>query len=310
MSPATHTQRMDGRVVLVTGGTAGIGRAAALHMATLGASVAVTGRDRNRGSATERALLAAGSPAPRFLEADHSTMVGNLALAAELAECVERLDVLVNNVGGLIPERTTTADGAELTLALNVRAPVVLTEELLHLLRRPDNQDGSLVLNVASDAYTRFSGDPFEDLDAAADYQPFSAYARAKLLLVLATLGHALRLRHDGVRVFAANPGPAWTPGTQALTPSSVPAPRFMWPIVRLVQRSRSPGRAARILAELAAAPDLVVGERQTGQFVTAGGKVRDLGPLASDVERQNRALQAARSLGTSVVHEPGRNDA
>ncbi len=180
---------MRNKSVIITGATAGIGRAAALQLAALGADVVVTGRDPERGRATEEALRAAGSPRARFVRADHSTLEGNLALASEVTELVDPVDVLVNNVGGLIPRREITADGAEMTLALNLRAPVVLTDQLRPILGR----DG-LVINVTSDAFSWFRGDPFEGLDEAGDHEPFRAYARAKLLLVLATLARRASL--------------------------------------------------------------------------------------------------------------------
>lgn len=91
-----------------------------------------------------------------------------------------------------------------MTLALNLRSTVVLTDQLRPVFAR----DG-LVVNVASDAFSRFEGDPFDGLDDAGDYKPFKAYARAKLLLVLATLAQARQLEPEGVRVVAVNPGPA-----------------------------------------------------------------------------------------------------
>lgn len=284
---------MRNKTVIITGATAGIGRAAALQLASLGADVVVTGRDAERGRATQEALRAAGSPRARFVRADHSTLEGNLALAAEIKDSVDQVDVLVNNVGGLIPRRETTADGVEMTLALNLRAPVVLTEQLRPVFAR----DG-LVVNVASDAFSRFQGDPFDGLDDADDYEPFKAYARAKLLLVLASLAQARQLEPEGVRVVAVNPGPAWTPGTQVLNPDCLPGPKVMWPIVRLVQRSRSADQAARVLTRVAVASDDVMGAGVTGCYVTARGKVRALGALDGDLERQERAMAAAWSLG------------
>ncbi len=296
---------MRNKSVIVTGATAGIGRAAALQLASLRADVVVTGRDPERGRATEEALRAAGSPRARFVRADHSTLDGNLALAAEVKHLVDRVDVLVNNVGGLMPRRQITADDAEMTLALNVRAPVVLTDQLRPVLCR----DG-LVVNVASDAFSWFRGDPFEGPDEAGDYEPFRAYARAKLLLVLATLAQGRELRPEGMRVVAVNPGPAWTPGTRALNPNCMPAPKVMWPIVRLVQRSRSADQAARVLTRVVAAPDDVLRPGVTGCYVSARGKVRDLGALGDDLERQERAVRTGWALGNASAPERRGSDA
>ena len=100
------------------------------------------------------------------------------------------------------------------------------------------------------------------------------------------------------MRVVAVNPGPAWTPGTQALNPDCLPGPKVMWPIVPLVQRSRSADQAARVLTRVAVASDDVMGAGVTGCYVTARGKVRALGALDGDLERQERAMAAAWSLG------------
>lgn len=280
---------MTEKLVVVTGATSGIGRAVALQLAARGAGLIVTGRDARRGGQTEAALRTAGASSARFVMADHSTREGNVAFAAAVRESVPRVDVLVNNVGGLLPHYQLTADGVETTMALNFRAAVVVTDEL-----RPRLSPGGVVVNVASDAFARADDDPFAPgPSAAVDYEPFEAYARAKLLLVLATLGHARRMRSDRVQVLAVNPGPAWTPGNMALTPACVPAPLPMWPIVRLVQRSRSAERAARTVTQAAVSPP------GSGCYVTARGKVRDLAALRSDLESQERALQLAWSLGS-----------
>ena len=159
-------------------------------------------------------------------------------------------------------------------------------------------------MNVSSDAFSRFRGDPFEGLGEAREYEPFRAYARAKLLLVLATLAQARQLEPAGVRVVAVNPGPAWTPGAQALNPHCVPGPKVMWPIVRLVQRSRSADQAAGVLVQVVAAPDDVVGPGVTGCYVSGRGKVRDRGALRDGLEHQERAVRAAWSLGDASVPE------
>jgi NAD(P)-dependent dehydrogenase (short-subunit alcohol dehydrogenase family) len=118
---------LSNRSALVTGATSGIGYSTARRLAARGAAVLVTGRDPHRGTdAANQLRRAAGHERVEFLRVDHSTVAANLALAEGLRGRLGRLDVLVNNVGGLIPSRVTTGDGYELTLALNFVAPFVL----------------------------------------------------------------------------------------------------------------------------------------------------------------------------------------
>jgi NAD(P)-dependent dehydrogenase (short-subunit alcohol dehydrogenase family) len=128
---------MQGTVALVTGATAGIGFHTARALVTLGARVVVTGRDTARGQAAARLLAGGdGHDRVRFIATDHATVAGNRALAQQLAGELDRLDVLVNNVGtSPSGQRRLTADGYEATLAVNFVGPAALTTGLLPLLR-------------------------------------------------------------------------------------------------------------------------------------------------------------------------------
>jgi NAD(P)-dependent dehydrogenase (short-subunit alcohol dehydrogenase family) len=110
--------------ILVTGATAGVGFATAARLAELGHTIFVTGRNEQRGlAAAEQLRGRSGNRDVHFLRAEHASVGGNLELAATLVEQVERLDVLVNNVGGIYSDRWETADGYEGTLAMNFVAP-------------------------------------------------------------------------------------------------------------------------------------------------------------------------------------------
>jgi NAD(P)-dependent dehydrogenase (short-subunit alcohol dehydrogenase family) len=136
------------------------------------------------------------------------------------------------------------------------------------------------VVNVVSSAYRMFTGDPFVEPDP---YVGIIAHARAKQLHILATLALARRLG-DRARVNAVNPGMAWTPGTEALTPAAVPAWRAIWPIVRFFQRRASAAKAASAPTRWALRPPA------TGSYVESDGRPRPLPARLRDPALQDRA--------------------
>ncbi len=263
-------------IALVTGATAGIGREIAAKLCAAGARVLITGRDQQRGAAVAADLGAT------FLSADHATVRGNLDLARRLREDVPRLDVLVNNVGGgAFATRLLTDEGHEAILALNYLGPVALTHAL-----RPALAPDAHIVQVVSSAFTMHTGDPFTE---PARYTAIAAYARAKQLSLLATMSLARQFGAQA-RVNAVNPGMAWTPGVQALTPQAVPAWRYIWPLVRAMQRRATPEKAARTPARLALDP------ADTGRFYESNGNAKPLPPRLRDPALHDRAWQSALS--------------
>jgi NAD(P)-dependent dehydrogenase (short-subunit alcohol dehydrogenase family) len=284
---------MQGKVALVTGATAGIGFYTARALVTSGAQVVVTGRDTARGQAAARQLAGPAWHDPVcFIATDHATVAGNQALAERLAGELDRLDVLVNNVGSSPSgQRRQTADGYEATLAVNFVGPAALTTGLLPLLR---HSAPTRIVTLVSSAHAMWKRDPFADLHAQQRYVGIEAYAHAKLLILLWTLALARRLEGTGLVANATNPGMAWTPGTQALTPQAVPAWRWVWPLVRLLQRRASPEAAARSSVFLAAAEEAA---SVTGQYFESKAQPRRPSPLALDIGNQERAWELAATL-------------
>ena len=148
-------QQMADKVVLITGGTGGIGKATAIGLATMGARVGITGRDpaRTEGAAAD-VRAASGNPAVDAFAGDMSSQVEVRRLAAAVLNAYPRLDVLINNVGGFWAHRHPTADGLEHTFALNHLAPFLLTNLLLDRLKA---SAPARVVNVSSGAH-RWAG--------------------------------------------------------------------------------------------------------------------------------------------------------
>jgi NAD(P)-dependent dehydrogenase (short-subunit alcohol dehydrogenase family) len=278
-------------IAVVTGGTAGIGFEISRALATRGMSVVVTGRDESRGQHTVAELRrAAGHERIEFLAVDHSLIAANRQLAERLGGRVERLDLLINNVGRVFSQREETAEGNEATLALNFLAPMALTEALAPLLVA---SAPARVVNMNSSAHQMWRRDPLDDLQSRNRYVGISAHAHAKLLNLIWTVALARQLHGTGVVANAVNPGAAWTPGTAQLTPAAVPFWRPIWPIVRFFQRRGSAQTAAQTPLWLAVDPTTAT--ISGGYFEKKEPK--KLPASAADPRQQERVMQAAAEL-------------
>src|ERR1700737_3307690 len=127
--------KMEGKRVLITGGTGGIGKQAAIGLLERGAEVVIVGRNPEKTNAVVDELKkGTGNPKVDSLLADLSSIAEVKRLAAEVKARYPRLDVLLNNAGGINPGRSTTVDGYERTMATNHLAYFVLANELIPLL--------------------------------------------------------------------------------------------------------------------------------------------------------------------------------
>jgi dehydrogenase/reductase SDR family member 12 len=205
------------RTVVVTGATSGLGQAAALQLAELGARVILGGRNRDKAEDTRREIVAAtGNENVAVALADLSLLADVRKLARKLLRDEPRIHVLVNNAGVLLNQRTTTAEGNEATLATNLLAPYLLTQTLLPRLRE---SAPSRIINVSSGGMYA-TGLALDDLQyERSAYDGSRAYARTKRALVALTEVWAERLKDSGVVVHAMHPGWADTPGVAGSLP-------------------------------------------------------------------------------------------
>jgi len=190
---------------MVTGATSGIGLETAKALAQKGATVILVGRSQEKGINTVNLIKkATGNPVVEFMQADLSSQNQIRQLAQRFKERFSRLDVLVNNVGGYFLNHQMSADGIELTFALNYLGIFILTHLLQDMLIE---SAPARVVNVTSAMYKN-GKIHFDNLNLEGEYLfGVAGYGQAKLALVLFTAELARRLEDKGVTVNTLHPG-------------------------------------------------------------------------------------------------------
>ncbi len=191
---------LQGKVVMITGSTDGLGREVALRAAAEGARVIVHGRNAERGKAVVDEIAKTGRGSARFYAADLSSLDEVRMLAAAIRRDYDRLDVLVNNAGVLLRDRQVSKDGHELHFAVNYLSPFLLTRTLLP---RIVAAAPSRVVNVASVAQSPVD---FDDVMLERPGRGGQGYGQSKLALVMFSIDLAEELQGQNVTVTALHP--------------------------------------------------------------------------------------------------------
>lgn len=239
---------MEGKIVLITGATSGIGLAAALELSKMGAHVIVHGRNRERCSAALDWICAKGGGVEvESIPADLSVQSEVRELAREVSARYPHLDVLINNAGAVYLMRKLSSDGIEMTFATNHLAPFLLTHLLLPALKAGSS---ARIVNVASHAHY---GNPldFNNLELSRGYFPLTAYNRSKSANVLFTYALARRLEGTTIAANAMHPGFVATGmgGNNGI---------LIRPLARLVMSlGITPEEGARTVVYLACSPEV-----------------------------------------------------
>jgi NAD(P)-dependent dehydrogenase (short-subunit alcohol dehydrogenase family) len=253
------TRSMVGKVCLVTGATAGIGLATALGLARQGATVMGVGRNRDKCLAVATQIRQeTGNPAVAYMQADLSAQAEVRRFAEEFQCSHPRLDVLVNNVGAFFMSWRLSADGIELTWALNYLGVYLLTELLLDTLRASAPREASLehsrresrVVNVSSAMHSGAQLN-FDDLQGQRKYSGMKAYGQSKLAMVIYTYDLARRLAGTGVTVNALHPGFV----ASSMYDSSGGLIRLLAPVIKLM--AISPEAGAETSVYVATSPEM-----------------------------------------------------
>jgi len=277
---------MQGKIVLITGATNGIGRVAALELARRGAHVVVHGRSRERVDAVVGEITGAGGQA-RGLLADLSHMSAVRALADDFKRHYDRLDVLINNAGAVFTERQLSADGYEMTFALNHLSYFLLTNLLLDVIKA---SAPARIINVSSDAHRAVRALDFDHLGTGG--AGFGAYAQSKLMNLLFTFELARRLEGTGVTVNALHPGFVATGFGKNNAGTVGQILRF---VVGTLMKplARTPEQGAQTTVYLASSPDVAT---VTGQYFVDCKPVQPQAP-ALDREAQRRLWERSEQI-------------
>ncbi|MFI6521818.1 SDR family NAD(P)-dependent oxidoreductase [Spirillospora sp. NPDC050679] len=285
---------MKDKTVLVTGGTAGIGRETARRLALLGARVIIVGRDPGRARDAAAELSREAGTEVMALTTDLSETAGPHHLAEQVAERCDRLDVLVNNAGGMSGERRLTRDGVEITFAVNVLAPYSLTCLLLPMLGEAGR---ARVVNLTGGMPDgRIDPDNLQGERRFLGWT-FAQYNHAKTALMAMSHRFASRLEGEGVTVNVAYPGHAYTPGNQATPMRAFPyLYRPLAPLIGLVGPLllSDMGKASRSSVYLASSPEV---EGVTGAYFDAKTRRADWPSGALDERGQGAVLALCERL-------------
>ena len=279
------TLPMAGKVVLITGGTGGIGKATAIGLATMGARVGITGRDLARAEQAASDIRAASAnSAVEAFAADMTAQAEVRRLAVSVLQAYPRLDVLVNNVGGFWAHRHPTADGLEQTFALNHLAPFLLTNLLLDRLKA---SAPARVVTVSSGAQSMGRID-FDDLQGARNYSGQRAYNQSKLANVMFSNELARRLDGTGVTANSLHPGVVRSNfGAEDQARWFAVMSRVILPLLK------TPAQGARTSIYLACSPDM---DGVTGQYF-ANRKSKKPNKIAFDSEMTAKLWNVSAAL-------------
>jgi NAD(P)-dependent dehydrogenase (short-subunit alcohol dehydrogenase family) len=188
-------------ICVITGAGGGIGEAASVELATRGHQLVLVGRDQAKLTRVADRAQAAGGSRPDILTCDYASFAEVRELAAELLRRYERIDLLANNAGTLVPKRQTTVDGHELIMQVNHLSPFLLTTLLLGRLR----ESGARVITTTSMAAKSARLDP-DDLDRTRRrWNAWLQYGDTKLANVLFTA--ELARRENDISPTSFHPG-------------------------------------------------------------------------------------------------------
>jgi NAD(P)-dependent dehydrogenase (short-subunit alcohol dehydrogenase family) len=272
---------MKNKIVLITGGNAGLGKATATGLAKMGATVIIACRNKEKGTeAVEEIKKASNNPDVELLLMDLASQKSVRNAAAEFKTRHNRLDVLINNAGVFLPKRELTEDGIEKTFATNYLGHFLLTNLLLDTLKA---SAPSRIVNVASK--TGGAKINFDDLMLEKKFSVMSAVPPTKLGLIMMTKELSRQLDGTGVTINALHPGLVKT----SILKDTGFFLRLMFKMIPQV----SPEKGAETSIYLATSPEV---EKVSGKFF-ADKKEAAITPEANDESKQKKLFEVSKKL-------------
>jgi len=269
-------------VCLVTGATSGIGKATALALARLQYRVVLGCRDEISGAAAQDELInRSGNPEIDVLVGDLSSQAAVCDMAKQFKTRYTHLNILINNAGLNLAQRTMTADDVEMTFAVNHLAPYLLTHLLLDCLKAGTP---ARILNVTSDQQRPIN---FDDLKRNHSYKQIAVYEETKLANILFTQELARRLEGSGITANCIAPGFVRTNLGRNTNGAFHLFLRVMRPFMQ------DPEKAAEALVYLATSSDL---DGVNGKYF-AGKKEAQASKAAYDRQAAQKLWQVSQQL-------------
>jgi len=275
---------LEGKVIIVTGANSGIGLVSATEFAARGARVVMLCRSPERGAEAQAHVAAKTGATAELIPCDFSDMDQIRAAARQFADSHDRLDVLLNNAGAYFPRRIESAQGHEMTFAVNHLGYFLLTHQLRSMLGATD---GSRVVNVSSRAHAQGQLD-FDDLQyQQRPYRPMQVYGTSKLANVLFTRELARRLEGTSTTTNCVHPG-------VIRSGFGKDEPGFMkWLVILGSPFLQSPASGARGNIHLSTSPDVA---DVSGEYFI-GKNIKKTSAAGQDMEAAARLWTVSEAL-------------
>jgi NAD(P)-dependent dehydrogenase (short-subunit alcohol dehydrogenase family) len=279
---------MEGKTVVITGATSGLGRATALQLAQKGAFLVGVARNKDKAGELLKEIEKEGKRG-QFVIADLSCMKDTKEAAESIVKIVDRVDVLINNAGAHFSKHQTTSEGFESTLALNYLSPFLLTHHLIANMEQTASEFGEArIINISSIMHKAPIN--WDDLNFGnKTYRSTTAYYQSKHMLTSFTYYLSRKLRETCITVNCIHPGLVKT----ALAQSDYPFPmNVIVPIVDFFI-GETPEQAADTPVWLASADEA---EGLNGKYIHHR-KVKKSWPPTLDQDAQKRLFNLTQSL-------------